>query len=253
MSSIQITNLTFSYDGSYDTILTPSRCGSILIGRSVLRGETAAAKRPFSSSCWENMNTRDRSHTKAAFVLPIFPFPWRIPRKAPKAAVAAVSPDSALWQLKRECALLSLDEAVLKRPFGTLSPGEQTKLMLAALFLDDRRYLLIDEPTNHLDARARAIVSAYLNTKKGFLLVSHDRCFLDQCVDHILSIHKTKIEIQKGNFSSWWCNQERQTQLSKLKMKSWKGTLHGCQALQNGPRAGQTGWKKRNMTVKIPG
>ena len=66
---------------------------------------------------------------------------------------------------------------MLWRPFSTLSQGEQTKVLLAALFLNDGRFLLIDEPTNHLDAKGRAIVSAYLRRKKGFLLVSHDRCF----------------------------------------------------------------------------
>ena len=61
-------------------------------------------------------------------------------------------------------------------------------MLLAALFLNDGHFLLIDEPTNHLDAKARELVSAYLKNKKGFILVSHDRCFLDGCVDHILSI-----------------------------------------------------------------
>lgn len=89
-----------------------------------------------------------------------------------------------------------------------LSSGEQTKVQLAALFLKETSFLLIDEPTNHLDMNARKIVSDYLNSKRGFILVSHDRAFLDNCVDHILSINKTDIEIQKGNFSSWWRNKE---------------------------------------------
>jgi lincosamide and streptogramin A transport system ATP-binding/permease protein len=57
---------------------------------------------------------------------------------------------------------------------------------------------------------ARKLVSDYLKSKSGFILVSHDRSFLDNCVDHILSINKTNIEIQKGNFSSWWENKRRQ-------------------------------------------
>lgn len=82
--------------------------------------------------------------------------------------------------------------------------------MLAALFLKENRFLLIDEPTNHLDMEARKLVSDYLGTKSGFILVSHDRAFLDNCVDHILSINKTNIEIKKGNFSDWWENKRRQ-------------------------------------------
>jgi lincosamide and streptogramin A transport system ATP-binding/permease protein len=73
-------------------------------------------------------------------------------------------------------------------------------VLLAALFLKENSFLLIDEPTNHLDLHARKLVSDYLNDKSGFILVSHDRAFLDNCVDHILAINKTNIEIQKGNF-----------------------------------------------------
>ncbi len=83
-------------------------------------------------------------------------------------------------------------------------------MLLAAFFLKENSFLLIDEPTNHLDMKARKLVGDYLNGKKGFILVSHDRSFLDNCIDHILSINKTAIEIQKGNFSSWWENKQRQ-------------------------------------------
>ena len=66
--------------------------------------------------------------------------------------------------------------------------------MIAALFLNEGHFLLIDEPTNHLDAKARKSVAAYLKKKKGFILVSHDRRFLDDCVDYILSINRANIE-----------------------------------------------------------
>lgn len=64
----------------------------------------------------------------------------------------------------------------------------------------------------HLDLDARRAVADYLKKKCGFILVSHDRQLLDTCVDHILSINKTNIEIQKGNFSSWWENKRMQDQ-----------------------------------------
>ncbi len=50
---------------------------------------------------------------------------------------------------------------------------------------------------------------SYLKRKKGFILVSHDRCFLDGCVDHILSLNRANIEVRNGNFSSWLENFER--------------------------------------------
>ena len=117
-----------------------------------------------------------------------------------------VCPLAETWEILREFSYLAVDEEVLWRPFETLSNGEQTKVLLAALFLNEGHFLLIDEPTNHLDSDARKKVSAYLRKKKGFILVSHDRRFLDGCVDHILSLNRADIKVQSGNFSSWMEN-----------------------------------------------
>lgn len=121
-----------------------------------------------------------------------------------------VCPLAEEWELMRELSYLDVNADVLWRPFETLSNGEQTKVLLAALFLNEGHFLLIDEPTNHLDATAREKVSEYLKKKKGFILVSHDRRFLDGCVDHILSLNRANVEVQSGNFSSWIANFERQ-------------------------------------------
>ena len=47
-------------------------------------------------------------------------------------------------------------------------------------------------------------MSRYLNKKSGFILVSHDRRFMDECVDHVLSLNKSTIEVVQGNFTTWW-------------------------------------------------
>lgn len=114
--------------------------------------------------------------------------------------------------LEREAQKLGVDASVFARPFSTLSSGERTKLMLAALFLRKNNYLLIDEPTNHLDREGREAVSAYLSGKEGFLLISHDRDFLDGCIDHVLSLNRADVEIQRGNFSTWQANREKRDQ-----------------------------------------
>lgn len=103
--------------------------------------------------------------------------------------------------------LLSLDEGVLYRPFNTLSNGEQTRFLLALFFAEEGKFLLIDEPTNHLDMKGRELVEKYLSRKAGFLMVSHDRAFLDGSIDHVLAFNRSGLEVQKGNFSSWWKNQ----------------------------------------------
>lgn len=111
-------------------------------------------------------------------------------------------------ELKAEAGKLGIQQEVLERPYSTLSGGEKIKLLLAAQFLKRDIFLLIDEPTDHLDAEGRAVVSAWLAGKSGFILTSHDRAFMDRSVEYILSINKADIELQKGNYSSWKENRQ---------------------------------------------
>lgn len=73
--------------------------------------------------------------------------------------------DFEQWKLERELNLLKLDAEILWREFSSLSGGEQTKVLLAVLFVDDVNFPLIDEPTNHLDVTARQQVADYLKKK----------------------------------------------------------------------------------------
>ena len=208
MSQIKITNLTFSYEGSYEYIFenvsfqidTDWKLG--FIGRNG-RGKTTflnllLERYPFQGTITRSVN------------FSYFPFSIKDASMLTQDVIAEIVPDHPQWELVREFALLKVDDRVLYRPFDTLSNGEQTKVLLAVLFCKKNSFLLIDEPTNHLDAHGRELVSQYLNCKKGFILVSHDRNFLDGCVDHILSINKANIEVVKGNFSSWLANKELQ-------------------------------------------
>ena len=66
----------------------------------------------------------------------------------------------------------------------------------------------------------RAQTDGRLSEKeKGIYLVSHDRYLLDECVDHILSLNRSNIEIQSGNFSSWMENFERRQKFEITEMK----------------------------------
>lgn len=105
------------------------------------------------------------------------------------------------WKLERELSLLHVDLEVLWRPFSALSGGEQTKCLLALLFLDETNFPLIDEPTNHLDIESRTQVANYLKRKSGFIVVSHDRGFLDAVCDHTLAIERRQLKLYQGNFS----------------------------------------------------
>ena len=109
-----------------------------------------------------------------------------------------------LWEVQRELSLLDVENEVLEQNFATLSKGQQTKVLLAILFCKPHDFILIDEPTNHLDYHGRLLLSKYLKRKKSFILVSHDRDFLDRCIDHVLAINRNSIEVIKGNFSLWY-------------------------------------------------
>ena len=198
MSQINVSNLTFAYEGSYDTVFqqvsfqidTDWKLG--LIGRNG-RGKTTLlrllqGKYPYKGSI------------SAPVDFEYFPFPIEDEEECP---MDLLTEDVPLWKVRRELLLMQGDEGILYRPFCTLSGGERTRVMMAMLFAKETGFLLIDEPTNHLDLQARQQIGEYLQKKKGFILVSHDRILLDTCVDHILSINKKEIEVQRGTFSSW--------------------------------------------------
>ena len=210
MSLLKITNLTFSYEGSYDNIFenvsltldTDWKLG--LTGRNG-RGKTTllkliAGEYAYSGSISANVN--------------FMYFPYEVVDKQANtlAVIDNIITDYPEWALVRELNLLEVSPEVLYRPFDTLSNGEQIKVLLATMFLKENSFLLIDEPTNHLDMAGRQLVSRYLSSKSGYILVSHDRAFLDNCVDHILSINKTGLEVERGNLSSWMQNKEMREQ-----------------------------------------
>ena len=86
-----------------------------------------------------------------------------------------------------------------------------------------------------------------LKKKKGFILVSHDRRFLDDCVDYILSINRANIEVQRGNFSSWMSNFERQQEFELAQNERLQKDIRRLQ--QSAKRAAV--WSERVEASKI--
>ncbi|WP_079910993.1 Lsa family ABC-F type ribosomal protection protein [Paenibacillus sp. 32352] len=210
MSLIQISHLTFAYEGTYDNIFENVSLQIDTNWKLGFTGRNGRGKTTFLNLLLGKYEYTGRISANVSF--DYFPFHVGDKEQNTLDIVSDIYPDYQHWELVRELSLLKVSEDVLYRSFASLSNGEQTKVLLAALFLKENSFLLIDEPTNHLDMHARKLVSDYLQTKSGFILVSHDRSFLDNCVDHILSINKTSIEIQKGNFTDWWENKQRQDQ-----------------------------------------
>lgn len=215
MSLIQAEGLTFSYPGSPDPVFrdaafqidTRWRLG--LVGRNG-RGKTTLLRLLMGEYPHEGTLSCSESFG-------YFPGPVPSPERLTAEVLEDLCPQAEPWRFPRELGLLGVEEEALWRPFSTLSGGERTKVLLAALFLQEGRFPLIDEPTNHLDAQGRALVSAYLRRQRGFLLVSHDRRFLDGCVDHILALNRADIQVQSGNYSSWRENFDRLQQFEEAK------------------------------------
>jgi len=201
MSFIQIQNLTFGYDGSFYNVFdglsmqldTDWRCG--LAGRNG-RGKTTLLK-------LLSGELQGRGTVTAAVRFEYFPYTLNHPDLPLLKAVGEACPDAQSWRLERELSLLGLADS-FEKPFSLLSEGQKTRALLAAMFLREGAFPLIDEPTNHLDAAGRAMLAAYLQKKPGFILVSHDRAFLDACIDHLVSINKADVEVRAGSFSSWY-------------------------------------------------
>ncbi|MDE7280243.1 MAG: ABC-F type ribosomal protection protein [Ruminiclostridium sp.] len=208
MSIINITNLTFAYDGGYENIFENVSFRIDTDWKTGLTGRNGRGKTTFLKLLMKEYEYRGVISASTDFEY----FPYKVSSEefTTIEVIEEIAPEVQYWQISREINLLETEEEILYRPFGTLSKGEQTKALLAAMFLKENAFLLIDEPTNHLDIKGRESVSRYLNGKKGFILVSHDRLFLDSCIDHIMSINRSDIQIQKGNFSSWLQNKERQ-------------------------------------------
>ena len=208
MSLIQVNDLSFSYDGSYEPVFEHVSFQIDTNWKLGFTGRNGRGKTTFLRLLLGEFPYQGTISASVPFSY--FPFSVKRPESLAIEAAEKMNPTYEFWRLQREMARLRLDEAMLYRPYATLSGGEQTKLQLAVLFSSENNFLLIDEPTNHLDLQGRELVSRYLDQKHGFLLVSHDRAFLDGCVDHILSINRADIQVSKGNFSTWMENRERQ-------------------------------------------
>ncbi len=93
------------------------------------------------------------------------------------------------------------NEDVFKK-VAVLSGGEKTKLALAKLLFLPANFLIFDEPTNHLDIDSRLALEEALKGYNGsFLIVSHDRYFLDCVVDRIAAVENKSLKIYQGNYS----------------------------------------------------
>ena len=97
---------------------------------------------------------------------------------------------------------LGFPEEELNRSVNTFSGGQRNKAQLARLLLSDSNLLLLDEPTNHLDIKAIEWLESFLvNYRGAFIVISHDRYFLDKVTNKTIELKDKRLFISKGNYS----------------------------------------------------
>lgn len=247
MALINVSNLTYCYEGSYDNIFENVSFSIDSNWKLGFVGRNGKGKTTFLNLLLGKYSYQGVISTSMVFDY----FPYEISeenmQKCCSEFYEELKADSQLWKIICELEKLALSAEVLYRPFSSLSYGERTKVMLAILFSGENDFLLIDEPTNHLDEEARECVKAYLQRKQGFILVSHDRDLLDSCIDHILVLNRHSIEVQNGNFSSWWENKSRKDAFSKAENEKHKKEIEKLKKASDQSRA----WANQNEKTKI--
>ena len=104
------------------------------------------------------------------------------------------------------------------KPCREFSGGWQMRIALAKLFLRHPDVLLLDEPTNHLDLESVQWLRGFIANYEGaVLIVSHDRAFMDACVDHVAALENRRITTYTGNYSSYL--KQREDNLEQMRAK----------------------------------
>ena len=118
---------------------------------------------------------------------------------------------------------LGFDESQMALPVMALSGGQKAKLQLAKLLLSGSNLLLLDEPTNHLDIASVEWLEDFLRCYNGaFLVISHDRYFLDRITTRTFEMEHGKLFLYKGNYSASLTQKEERQLTAQREYESSK-------------------------------
>lgn len=117
---------------------------------------------------------------------------------------------------------LGFSEDVFEMPLGNLSGGQKTRIALCKILLTDTNLLLLDEPTNHLDIDSVEWLEEFLDNYKGaFIVISHDRFFLDRITNKTFEIENKHFRSYDGSYSEYIAQREIE-RLSEQRDYDWK-------------------------------
>lgn len=113
------------------------------------------------------------------------------------------------YKVKQVLTGLNFPEGLWKNKIGDLSGGQQSRIALGKILLEEPELLILDEPTNHLDLNAIEWLEKFLKDyNKAFMLISHDRYFLDNVVNRVFELERKTISSYKGNYTDFTIQKE---------------------------------------------
>ncbi|GFP09801.1 ribosomal protection-like ABC-F family protein [Lactobacillus helveticus] len=223
MSNIKIVNLSFRYNDSSENIFNNLNLNLDSFWKLGLVGRNGRGKTTFLNLLRGKLYGSGKIQTKIPFSY--YPITINEPKNITFYELQKQK-NFDQWKLERELNLMNVGIDLLWQPFNTLSGGERTKVLLALSFTDRDSFALIDEPTNHLDEISRKEVANYLvKQTKGYIVVSHDRDFLNQVTDHILAIENTEIHLYQGDFYTYEDTKQKRDEFNQLKNKKLQGEI----------------------------
>lgn len=205
---VEARDLAYSYDGSRETVFSGASFAVYAGDKAALLGDNGSGKTTLLRLLAGELEpSRGRLLNRGASVFLL---------KQEDAALGGLSAETWLlealgaggWEglprVAAAAASLGFAPAELARPVETFSGGERKLLAITAGLLRAPDLYLLDEPTNYLDGAAMERLAAALRGYKGgFLVVSHDRAFLDSCVEKVLELKRSSFSVYSGDYSSY--------------------------------------------------
>lgn len=136
--------------------------------------------------------------------------------------------DGFSYSARAEAILLGLgfDKDAWELKTETLSGGQRNRLGMVRLLLSDCDVLLLDEPTNHLDVDAVEWLEEFLSEyDKSFVIISHDRYFLDRTVNRVIEIENGRAVTYKGNYSKFLVEREERREIQRREYENQQAII----------------------------
>lgn len=222
MGTIQTQNLSFTYPGADHPLFDHLSVNLDDHWKLGLIGRNGRGKTTFLKLLLGQLEAHGAVHASVPFTY----FPSDQPQGHATVMQVLTATGAPEWRASVELARIGLDTLDPQRPFASLSGGEQTRVLLARGFVNDRDFPLIDEPTNHLDIAGRQLVGRYLRQKRGFICVSHDESFLNSFVDHVMSLNRSSVDLVAGTVDAWKADKAHRDHRAAAQNQQLQADIH---------------------------